>query len=236
MAYSPAFQFYPAEYLGDKNTFPMTTVEHGAYCLLMWFCWEEDGLPDDLDELAGMARLTVDQFKPIWDRRLKKCFVFDEKKNLYFHPRLLKEIKKQKAWKKEKSERGKRAAVSRWKQNGSGDAHALPTHADAMPKHASSSLSLSLNIKRLIERVRARHPSLDSMDVEIAFFETIVKWHNGNGKPIKSAAYFDEEVKHWAKNSKGLSKDAKAAILEKRRNQVAELMPEHTAWLKGRDV
>lgn len=141
MAYSPAFQFYPKDYLGDKNTIPMTTLEHGAYDLLWMHCWNDDGLPDDLEELAGMAKMSVDTFTPIWNARIKRCFKWDERKKKYFHPRLLKEIKKQKSWKKEKSERGKRAAVSRWNKKAKADADAMHVHTDAMYTNASSSSS-----------------------------------------------------------------------------------------------
>lgn len=148
MPYSPAFQFYPGDYLGDKNTIPMTTVMHGAYCLLMWFSWENDGLPDDIEELADMAKLSVEEFTPMWSRRIKKCFVWDEKKKVYLHPRHLKEIRKQKSWKKEKSERGKKAAASRWNKTTSGDASAMHVHADAMHSNASLSSSSSPSPRR----------------------------------------------------------------------------------------
>lgn len=143
MPYSPAFQFYPGEYLGDKNTIPMTTIENGAYCLLMWVSWEQDGLLNDLEELADIARMTVEAFEPIWNRRIKKCFIWDEKKRRFFHPRHLKEIKKQKTWKKEKSAIGLKGAESRWGKRTSGDGKGMPRHAEALPTHASSSSSSS---------------------------------------------------------------------------------------------
>lgn len=116
MAYSPAFQFYPGEYLGDKNTIPMTTEENGAYCLLMWVCWEQDGLPESLEDLAEIARLPLKKFEPLWNRRIKKCFFWDDKKKVFFHSRFVKEIKKQKAWSKKKSDAGKKGMESRWKK------------------------------------------------------------------------------------------------------------------------
>jgi uncharacterized protein YdaU (DUF1376 family) len=153
MANSPAFQFYPKDYLGDKNTIPMTTLEHGAYFLLLLHCWEEDGLPGDLGDLADMARLSVEDFTSMWGRRLKKCFVWNDKKNVYENPRLLKEIKKQKAWKKKKSDAGKQGADKRWHQTGNGDgtAMALPSTAMANDSSSSSSLSSSSSVSSVEE-------------------------------------------------------------------------------------
>lgn len=143
MAYSPAFQFYPRDYLGDRNTIPMTTEENGAYCLLMWFCWENDGLPDDMEELADDARLPVEKFTPMWNKRIKKCFVWDEKRERYFHPRLLKEIKKQRSWKKKKSDAGKQGAASRWNERSKDDGGVMAVPSSAMAQDASSSSSSS---------------------------------------------------------------------------------------------
>lgn len=139
MGYSPAFQFYPKDYLGDKNTIPMSTLETGAYLLLIMHCWEEDGLPPDLGDLADMCRLSVEEFTALWDRRLRKCFDWNEKKNVFEHPRLLKEIKKQKSWKKQKSEAGKAGMRNRWKQTTSSDNTVITPLSSVITEHNSSS-------------------------------------------------------------------------------------------------
>lgn len=107
MPIAPAFSFFPSDYLGDPHTIVMTTEENGAYCLLMWVCWEQDGLPNDIEELAGYARLTLKKFQPMWERRLKRCFDFDEKRNQFVHPRFEKIIREIKAFRKKKSNAGK---------------------------------------------------------------------------------------------------------------------------------
>lgn len=154
MAYSPAFQFYPTDYLGDKNTIPMTTEENGAYCLLMWFCWENDGLADDMDELADLARLPVERFTPMWNRRIRKCFEWDEKKKRFFHPRLLKEIKKQKSWKKQKSEAGKIGMAKRWKERGKSDNTVITPLSSDITDDNSPSLIPSLTLPIRKEEIR----------------------------------------------------------------------------------
>src|SRR6185312_11765498 len=49
---SPAFQFYPNDFLGSGSVAAMTLEEIGAYVLLLCYEWNEGGLPDDLDRLA----------------------------------------------------------------------------------------------------------------------------------------------------------------------------------------
>lgn len=183
MPHSPAFQFYPADYLGDKNTFPMTTLDHGAYCLLMWFSWEENGLPDDMQELADMAKMPVDDFTTAWDRRIKKCFVWDEKKKRWFHPRLLKEIKKQKAWSKKKSEDGKRGAAKRWNKKSNGDGIPLGDHCGRIAADSSPSSSLSMfksASEQFVESLKTNPEySHINVDVELARAEA---WANDRNK------------------------------------------------------
>lgn len=223
MPYSPAFQFYPKDYLGDKNTIPMNTVEHGAYCLLWMHCWQEDGLTDDIQELADMAKLSIEDFTPIWERRIKKCFIWDDKKKLFFHPRLLKEIKKQKSWKKENSERGRKAALSRWHPTVSDDASAMHTHADAMQADASSSsFSFSfpiseLNLKRLIERAISENSDKNAHLIEVAVIQTLIS-RNGSKEKINSMKYFEPEIKKMQSTSDKLLE----SIIEKRRQQLKE--------------
>jgi uncharacterized protein YdaU (DUF1376 family) len=116
MPISSSFPFFPSDYLGDPHTIVMTTEENGAYCLLLWVCWEQEGLSDDLGELAGYARMPVRKFALIWEKRLKRCFIFDEKRGQFLHPRFEKIIKEKKAFRKAKKEAGKASGRKRREQ------------------------------------------------------------------------------------------------------------------------
>lgn len=113
MPISPSFPFFPSDFLGDPHTIVMDTTEIGAYCLLMWVCWEQDGLPADVAELADYARMPVKKFEILWHRKLKRCFVFDTKRQQYIHPRFEKIIRGIKEFRKQKSKAGKASGEKR---------------------------------------------------------------------------------------------------------------------------
>lgn len=109
----PAFQFYAKDFYTDLNVIKMSAEEVGGYILLIALCWVEDGLPNNIEDLALIAKIPLNRFKKSWEKVLAQCFVLDNKKNKFFHPRLLKEIKKQKDFRKKKSDAGKESGRKR---------------------------------------------------------------------------------------------------------------------------
>ena len=53
---SPAFQFYPKDFLADSNVARMSNTEVGIYTRLLCYCWLEGALPLETEALAHMAR------------------------------------------------------------------------------------------------------------------------------------------------------------------------------------
>lgn len=56
---------YVADYLGDTGH--LSTVEHGAYLLLMMHYWQHGALPDDDRKLSRICRMTPDEWADIRD-------------------------------------------------------------------------------------------------------------------------------------------------------------------------
>lgn len=101
---SPAFQFYPKDFLTDGKVAAMTLEQRGAYITLLSICWLEGSLPDDLRPLARMVGVPLSEFRRIWVA-LAPCFTV--KGDALIHKRLDKERAKQEAFRQMQSERGK---------------------------------------------------------------------------------------------------------------------------------
>jgi uncharacterized protein YdaU (DUF1376 family) len=57
----PWMPFYVGDYLRDTGN--LTTVQHGAYCLLLFHYWARGGLPDDDNQLASITRLPMNEWR-----------------------------------------------------------------------------------------------------------------------------------------------------------------------------
>lgn len=104
--------FYPGDYL--SKTMPLTTLQHGAYLLLIMAYWMNVGpLPDDDDTLASICKMTKD----VWKRNrpiLQRFFDLESIPGEWIHPKVDKELLKAFDQKQKAKERGKRGAKVRW--------------------------------------------------------------------------------------------------------------------------
>jgi len=105
---------YVADYLRD--TMRLTTVEHGAYMLLLMASWTEDGrLPDDDTELAAIVKLGVPEWIAIAPK-LRRFFAADG--DFLIHKRVVEEREKAEHITVERSSAGKEGARRRWQKEG----------------------------------------------------------------------------------------------------------------------
>jgi len=133
MAKSPAFQFYPKDFLADENVMAMELEELGAYIRLMCICWIEGSIPADVRRLARLCGCDSKRMAELW-QAIEPCFEpHPTEEGRLIHPRLEREREKQAEHRAKKSEAGKEGAKKRWGNQDStrhDDAMADATHDD----------------------------------------------------------------------------------------------------------
>jgi len=156
---SPAFQFYPQDWLSSPRIAMMSLEEQGAYIRLLCYDWTNDGIPKE--SLLGLSTLKVSS--PL----VEGCFVgHPYKENFLTNERLLTEREKQKAWKKKCSDAGKKSALKRSKEaskNTSKVSSILVATKQQLTGNSSSSSSSSSSInkntkKSEIEEIYSAYP------------------------------------------------------------------------------
>ena len=101
---SPAFQYYPKDFLSDGNVIAQTYTERGVYWTLVSICWLEGSLPPDTKALAKLLSLPRTHLARLWPA-IAPCFVTRDDGRLV-HPRLEKERAKQVVFRERASKGG----------------------------------------------------------------------------------------------------------------------------------
>lgn len=109
---SPAFQFYPRDFLADGSVSMMTYAERGVYITLLCHDWNDGGIPPDIDSLSKLLKIPTKKLEVTW-KIVGKCFMpmHEHSMNKLTNPRLNKERKKQ----YKRSEESRASAEKRWK-------------------------------------------------------------------------------------------------------------------------
>lgn len=111
---SPAFQFYPSDFLGSPKVRVMSAEEIGIYLLLLCLEWEQDGFAlNEAQEFVATHGVSTECFESAWTR-VSRCFVANGRGG-FFNPRLEEERRKQNAWRRKCSKGGKMSARRRGK-------------------------------------------------------------------------------------------------------------------------
>jgi uncharacterized protein YdaU (DUF1376 family) len=179
MSKSPAFQFYPGDWLSSLTVSSMTPAQEGAYIRLLALAWGENdcGLPDDDLVLAQLSRLGEGWLNG-GSTLVRKCFV--KRGDRIYNLRLLEERKKQSEWRKKSKEAGIKSGKSRREKmlgaeptltNG---CHLVGTKCEPNTNSSSSSSSSSFNTKENTtyscsepdKLVHEQHPSQEEFSLE----------------------------------------------------------------------
>jgi uncharacterized protein YdaU (DUF1376 family) len=148
MSKSPAFQFYPADWLSDPKVMMMTPAQEGAYIRLICVSWQNgDGsLPNDDAKLAKLSRLGRN-----WQRSadiIKSCFELIADR--LYHPKLLSELKKQESFRETQRNNVKKrwnsqSVDSQSQKNTTVQNGTYQTDTDLYPSSSTLSSTLSLD-------------------------------------------------------------------------------------------
>ena len=106
----PYMPFYVSDYLADTSH--LTTLEHGAYTLLIWAYWNgKRPLIAESARLAGIAKMTLGQWLKI-EPTMAAFFTHED--GLWRHKRIDAELKNTKEKLAQNSKAGKASAAVRW--------------------------------------------------------------------------------------------------------------------------
>lgn len=109
----PSFQFYPKDFLADRNVAVMTNEQVGGYLKLLCYMWMDEDcvLPSDEAYLAKLSGLDPESLRVV-----TKCFKVGSTNGqpTISHKRLDQERSKQDDWRKKSSVGGKKSAEKRW--------------------------------------------------------------------------------------------------------------------------
>lgn len=103
---SPAFQFYPADFMADSKVVAMNLQERGAYITLLCLCWMDGSLPASMTILARLCRVPTSVFTRLWPA-LEPCFAsLGHDGSRLVQPRIERERQKQEQYRAMKSAAG----------------------------------------------------------------------------------------------------------------------------------
>ena len=186
MEKSPAFQFYPKDFLMDDKVAIMNMEARGVYITLLSYCWNNKGLSNDQEELKQMCGYPKNWDK-IWEK-VGTCFYV--KGGKLFNKRLDKEARKQKKWKEKSSKGGKESAKVRWgnRGNNKGGYKKVTTKEKAKGNSPSSSSSSSSNNKG---KEIHKEKKIDFTKEMLQFFEQEFKrfWDDYDPRGKKNETY-----------------------------------------------
>lgn len=193
---SPAFQFYPADWLSSPKVALMTPAEEGAYIRLLSYDWSNDGIPDDDAQLAALSRLGEGWLNS-GSTVVKKCFEPHPRKDGFLtNRRLEKERLKQQNWRNKSRIGGQKSAENRRKQakirhtqdESKGGSRVVQPKGNSSSSSSSSSSESVFTRTQEIQSSDAEIPTLEGVKTQAQFLgvsedSAIRFWehHEGNG-------------------------------------------------------
>jgi len=136
LASKPFMKFYVNDYLGDTSH--LTTLEHGAYLLLIMAYWQS-GKPIPCDRIANIVRMPFEEWKKI-EKTLSKFFIVKGK--CWEHKRINIELEIFKS----KSEAARQSALTRYERTA--NAERTQSERTAIQIQNQSQIQIQSNTKK----------------------------------------------------------------------------------------
>jgi uncharacterized protein YdaU (DUF1376 family) len=179
MSKAPAFQLYAADF--DMDTASWTCPQVGVYIRLLLSAWVNGGIPNNMAELARIARIDTRTLAKMWRQTLAKKWEATPE-NLYVNPRMEIERKKQAIYAESQRIKGITRSKKMW------EGHIATAKNRLQPKNSSSSSS---SIKEKKEKkilsdedwlkTLEDNPIYEGIEVRVLYGKMLV-WCTNNGK------------------------------------------------------
>lgn len=111
---SPAFQFYPKDFLADESVDLMDNRQTGCYIRLLCKCWIEGSIPADITKIAKLCREDPSIMAELWTAIRSRFVELPDQPDRLVNPRLAEERKKQEEYQTERASSGAKGAKARW--------------------------------------------------------------------------------------------------------------------------
>ncbi len=225
---SPAVSWYPKDHLASSRVAEMPIEVEGYYRRALDHAWLSDGLPNDPARVAAIVGKGCSRDAA---ESILQMFVVDKKDATKVRSERQEiERKKQRENSKKRKEAGRLSGVKRREKRDLTREQTLEQNANKNEHSDSVSDSDSdsdfLDFQRLKAGAASAHAGSDQRVVETAVLETLIKWHesqNPQKRPIKSAAYFNEEIVKCVSDSVVLTSATIDTRLMARRQKFKEI-------------
>jgi uncharacterized protein YdaU (DUF1376 family) len=134
MSKPPAFQMYAADF--DMDTGSWTAPQVGVYVRLLLSAWVNGSIPNNMAELARIARIDTRTLAKMWRQTLAKKWILTPE-NMYVNPRMELEREKQAIYRESQKIKGEKRSEQMW------EGHIAVAKKRLQPKDSSSSSTSS---------------------------------------------------------------------------------------------
>jgi uncharacterized protein YdaU (DUF1376 family) len=204
---SPAFQFYPKDFLSSSKVGRMSLTEVGTYILLLSHAWLDGGLPTDTRELAKIVHMNPQRFARMWSGALSECFV--ERSGRLVNDRLEIEHRKQLEFRRRQSDHGKKGGRPKKESHEKGLGFSGLSQAEAGKSSPISSLQSSSVRTHTpgapIHASHKKHAACGRVCVPADLHSRFVRARNHNDADSELRKWYQRVDDEW---SVGAKKDA----------------------------